>query len=167
MRKNNVERSRGGMFGVTNFKMKYICERKTEIKIKAMENKQKSSNEAHSEPLQQCSVSRSVTILLFEKYSSITGEFLLAKVPGFEGGYCIWFDRLASKYKVSDLKRNHHLFDKIDEAKVWVQDDFNKKVDLLFEDVRFSSWKKNQDFNDKISNETAFDIWNALDERSK
>ena len=28
-----------------------------------MENKQKSSNEAHSEPLQQCSVSGSYTIL--------------------------------------------------------------------------------------------------------
>ena len=132
-----------------------------------MDTDKKLSNEALSEPLQQCNVSRSVMMLLFEKYSSSTGEFLLAKVPGFEGGYYIWFERLDGKYKVSDLKRNHHLFDKIDEAKVWVQDDFNKKVDLLFEDVRFSSWKKKQDFNDKISNETAFEIWNAFDDCDK
>ena len=64
-----------------------------------MNTKDKTPNEAHSEPLQQCNVSRSVMILLFEKYSSSTGEFLLAKVPGFEGGYCIWFERLDGKYK--------------------------------------------------------------------
>lgn len=105
--------------------------------------------------------------LMFEKFATSTSEFLLAKIPGFDSYYCIWYERSISKFRVSDLEKNHHDFETMKEAKEFSQKDFEIKVFALFEDFGFNKWKKDTDFDHKMPNSLALELYNAFDEEDK
>lgn len=100
-------------------------------------------------------------LLMWEKYAKSTSEFLLASVPGFDSFYCIWFERSISKFRLGDLKKNHHDFETIQQAKDFAQQDFESKILELFEDFDFNRWKKETRFNDKVPNNLALEMYNA------
>lgn len=114
-------------------------------------------------------VSRSVMKLVFNQLKNTfgTSDGWICCLPDFKSNYGIWVDNITGKTMVSGLDNKKTEHNSVQEAMAWCQLDFESKVDNLFEDSRFKRWKEKDNINGRISNETAYEIWSALDECDK